>query len=143
MEEHNIRIRRATPEDAGYLVKLNEEFNGVTVPVHEAKEILQSTTELVALAIMNDIPVGFGCAQYFRSFCYRGLQGEITELYITNDARRKGVATLLITYIEEELKQLGVSSVKVLTGKNNDIAIKTYEKSRYVLKEEVLLKKRI
>ena len=122
---------------------MNEEFNGVTMPVHEVKAILQSTNELVALSIINDVPVGFACAQYFRSFCYRGLQGEITELYITNDARRKGVATLLISYIEEELKQLGVSSVKVLTGKDNDIAIKTYEKSSYVLKEEVMLKKRI
>lgn len=143
MDDESINIRWATANDAADLVILNDAFNGVGVTVEEVKDILASSNELVALAVIDDMPVGFICAQYFRTICYRDLQGEITELYITDVARRRGLATLLIAFIEEELKIRGVNCVKVLTGNKNEIAIKTYEGSRYLRKEEVLLQKKL
>ncbi|MDR9745242.1 GNAT family N-acetyltransferase [Paenibacillus taichungensis] len=143
MKEENIHIRWANENDAEDLLKLNDAFNGVGTSVEEVIDSLALSNELIALAVIDDQAVGFACAQYFKSFCYRELQGEITEMYIAEVARRRGLATLLIAFIEEELKARGVTSVKILTGQSNERAIKTYEKSNYVSTEEVLLQKKI
>ncbi|OAX49411.1 GNAT family N-acetyltransferase [Paenibacillus sp. AD87] len=143
MQEENIHIRWANENDAEDLLKLNDAFNGVGTNMEEVKESLALSNELIALAVIDDQAVGFACAQYFKSFCYRGLQGEITEMYIAEVARRRGLATLLIAFIEEELKARGVTSVKILTGQSNERAIKTYEKSNYARTEEVLLQKKL
>jgi len=143
LKEENIHIRWANTRDAEELLKLNDAFNGVGTSIEEVIDSLAISNELIALAVIDDQAVGFACAQYFKSFCYRGLQGEITEMFIAEVARRRGLATLLIAFIEEELKARGVTSVKILTGHRNEMAIKTYEKSNYARKEEVLLQKKL
>ncbi|WP_413377723.1 GNAT family N-acetyltransferase [Paenibacillus taichungensis] len=143
MKEENIHIRWANENDAAKLLKLNDAFNGVGTSIEEVKESLALSNELIALAVIDGQTVGFACAQYFKSLCYRGLQGEITEMYIAEVARRRGLATLLIAFIEEELRERGVTSVKILTGQRNEMAIKTYVKSNYVRTEEVLLQKNL
>ncbi|WP_244535747.1 GNAT family N-acetyltransferase [Lentibacillus halodurans] len=44
--------------------------------------------------------VGFACAQSYRSFCYSSAQGEMTELYVEEKARRLGFASSLIALLE-------------------------------------------
>ncbi|RAW16862.1 GNAT family N-acetyltransferase [Paenibacillus taichungensis] len=143
MKEENIYVRWANENDAEELLKLNDAFNGVGTTMEDVKESLALSNELIALAVIEDQAVGFACAQYFKSFCYRGLQGEISEMYITEVARRRGLATLLIAFIEEELRERSVTSIKILTGQRNEMAIKTYEKSNYTRTEEVLLQKKL
>ncbi|QOS78513.1 GNAT family N-acetyltransferase [Paenibacillus sp. JNUCC31] len=143
MKEKNIEIRWANANDAEDLLKLNEAFNGVGTSIEEVKDSLALSDELIALAVICGQAVGFACAQYFKSLCYRGLHGEITEMYITEVARRRGLATLLIAFIEDELRARGVTSVKILTGQRNEMAIQTYEKSNYARTEEVLLQKKL
>ncbi|MHA7584219.1 GNAT family N-acetyltransferase [Paenibacillus vandeheii] len=143
MTEEKMVIRWANANDAEDLLKLNDAFNGVGTSVDEVKDSLALSDELIALAVINDQAVGFACAQYFKSFCYRGFQGEITEMYITQVARRRGLATLLISFIEDELRARGVTNMKILTGQRNEMAIKTYEKSNYARTEEVLLQKKL
>ncbi|GAB6988758.1 GNAT family N-acetyltransferase [Paenibacillus pini] len=144
MNDGEIYLRWANTDDAADLVVFNDAFNGVGLSIEEVQDNIAVTSELIALAVMDDLIVGFACAQYFKSFCYRGLQGEITELYITEAARGKGLGTLLISFLEEELSARGVTSVKVLTGNTNENAIKTYEKSRYSkMEKELLLQKKL
>nr|WP_249435710.1 GNAT family N-acetyltransferase [Paenibacillus sp. Marseille-Q4541] len=120
--------------------RLNLEFNGGEKrPVSEIIKSLNSNNELVAVATIEDEVIGFGCAQSFKSFCYIEAYGEITEMYVQESARRKGVATSLISYLENQLHSLGVKTVKILTGRNNIPAIKAYELSGYVQDDEVLL----
>ncbi|MMZ70111.1 putative acetyltransferase [compost metagenome] len=57
--------------------------------------------------------------------------------------RRKGVATALITSLEEKLKIRGVTEIKVLTGSRNDRAIRMYERCNYVRDGELLLAKKM
>lgn len=143
MKEENIDIRWANANDAEDLLNLNDAFNGVGTSLEEVKDSLALSNELIALAVIDGQAVGFACAQLFKSFCYRGLQGEITEMYIAEVARRRGLATMLIAFIEEELSARGVTRVKILTGQRNEMAIKTYEKSNYTRTEEVLLQKKL
>lgn len=138
----SVYVRLAEVGDALSLYLLNSEFNGVELSVTEIEKSLKNTNEIVAVAIINDEIVGFACGQYFKSFCYRDLVGEITELYIKEKSRRLGLATKLITSIEEELNKRGVNNIKVLTGQNNEKAIKTYKKSKYILQDDVVLQKK-
>nr|WP_116188606.1 GNAT family N-acetyltransferase [Paenibacillus taihuensis] len=137
----NRDVRRATENDAETLVTLNEEFNGVRMSTSDVISSFSESKEIIALAILDNEPVGFASAQYFRSFCYRDLQGEITEMYIQEPARRKGLATMLITFLEQELQLHGVTSIKIITGSSNNSAVKTYERSNYVKKDYIPLHK--
>ncbi len=134
-----IYVRWASREDAAELVRLNNEFNGVGMTVEEVQNSLTYSNELVALAIMEKSPVGFACAQSFKSFCYKTLYGEITEMYINEIARGRGLATLLISFLENELQTRGVRSVKVTTDIKNEAAIRTYEKALYLKEEDDLV----
>ncbi|MEK4978105.1 GNAT family N-acetyltransferase [Bacillus sp. FSL K6-6540] len=136
-------IRLASPTDASVMDRLNEEFNGVRMPLEEIKYSLEQADEIVAIAYLGDDPVGFACAQSIKSFCYGELVGEITEMYIQERARRQGLAGMLLVFLEEQLFARGVRTVKVLTGHDNHQAIGAYEKSGYKREDEVLLEKEL
>ncbi|WP_338786354.1 GNAT family N-acetyltransferase [Metabacillus sp. FJAT-53654] len=135
-------VRLATIKDAEELSRLNQAFNGSARRIQS--EIIQSmerSNELIAVAILNEKIVGFACAQSYESFCYRELQGEITEMYIEKTARRLGFATSLIKLLENNLLDRGVREIKILTNRTNSAAIKTYEKCNYVQDEVILFEK--
>jgi ribosomal protein S18 acetylase RimI-like enzyme len=126
------------------LSRLNQEFNGgERVNPEIIKESIQKNSELIAVATIDDKLVGFACAQSFHSFCYLNAHGEITEMYIEKHARRMGVASLLISFLEEKLLEFGVTSIKILTGKDNEAAINTYLRNDFTLENEVVLEKKI
>ncbi|WP_217593926.1 GNAT family N-acetyltransferase [Cohnella sp. GbtcB17] len=139
-----MNARLATLRDVEELSRLNQEFNGgkKRLPAKIIKR-LNTGNELIAIAEFEGKIVGFGCAQSFYSFCYDEPYGEITELYVEEAARRKGIAGSIISCLEESLKVRGVKSVKVLTGRNNSAAIKTYEQCNYVKEDTQILKKRL
>ncbi len=138
-------VRLASFTDAEELSRLNQEFNGgVKRPPAKIIEHLNiNRNELIAVAEISGKIVGFGCAQSFYSFCYEEPHGEITELYVEEAARRKGIAIAIISCLEENLRERGVKSMKVLTGRRNNAAIRTYEHCNYVKDDEQMLKKRL
>lgn len=139
-----MHVRLATREDANDLSILNHEFNGGTRrAVSDVSKSLTNSNELVVLAILNDTVAGFACAQSFSTFCDPEPQGEITEVYVRETARRQGAASAMISLLEENLHDRGVRSVKVLTGKTNDGAVKTYQVSGYQIEDEVMLSKEL
>ncbi|MFC3747742.1 GNAT family N-acetyltransferase [Paenibacillus sp. GCM10012306] len=140
----STNVRLATLHDAESLSRLNHEFNGGDQrSVSDIIKCLNSNNELVAVATIMDEVVGFACAQSMQSFCYNEAYGEITEMYVQESARRNGVATSLISFLEDQLHTRGVKTVKILTGRDNNPAIKTYELSGYVKDDEVMLKKKL
>ncbi len=111
--------------------------------MHTVKETLGSSNELVALGVNGDIPVGFACGRYSTSFCYQELDGEITEMYVSEQARRRGCATALLSFLEAELRARGVREVKLITGVDNEAAIATYTKSEYKRQDDVVMSKKL
>ncbi|GIP30905.1 GNAT family N-acetyltransferase [Paenibacillus sp. J2TS4] len=139
-----IKTRPAIEDDAEQLAILNQQFNGGNRRLAaEIVDSMRTCNEIIAVAEIDGQVIGFGCAQSFRSFCYEELLGEITELYVEPSVRRKGVATALITSLEEKLKIRGVTEIKVLTGSRNDRAIRMYERCNYVRDDELLLAKKM
>lgn len=139
-----IQARLATKMDAIELARLNQEFNGGEEIVPEKIiEHLMTSDEIVVVATLDEKVVGFACGQSFNSFCYSSAVGEITELYVEKNARRLGLANMMISVLEEELISRGVKSMKILTGSKNEAAITTYRKSHYVIDEVVVLEKEL
>ncbi|WP_186438570.1 GNAT family N-acetyltransferase [Cohnella terricola] len=138
-----IYIRLASPEDHLSLIELNDKFNGVRRLPSEVKQSLMNTKEIIALAMLDEVPIGFGCAQYFNSFCYEEPLGEITELYVNEVARGRGLGTLLISFVEDRLTEYGVKSIKVVTSESNKRAIKTYLKAKYIQEDDLIFQKRL
>ncbi|GMK41535.1 hypothetical protein PCCS19_45920 [Paenibacillus sp. CCS19] len=141
MTEAKKEVRRAYIHDAEDLARLNEVFNGVVLTPEEVRDSLLRSNELVAIALLNGHAVGYACAQYFESFCYREKHGYLTEMFVEESARGRGLATMLMAHIEEELRSRGVSEVSVLTGAENEIAIRAYERFQYVRQANAVLQK--
>ncbi|GGA85496.1 GNAT family N-acetyltransferase [Ornithinibacillus halotolerans] len=140
----SIHVRLATEKDAEQLSRLNQLFNGgEAVSPEKIKESMKNSNELIVVAIVDEKIMGFSCAQVFSSFCYDELQGEITEMYVHEGVRRQGLASLMINLLEEKLAECNAKHVKILTGKQNKAAIKTYTKNGYQLEEDVLLEKKL
>jgi len=141
----DLCVRLASLTDAEELSRLNQEFNGgeKRPPSKIIERLNINHNELIAVAEISGKIVGFGCAQSIYSFCYEEPHGEITELYVEEAARRKGIAIAIISCLEEYLRARGVRSMKVMTGRRNTAAIKTYESCNYVKDDEQFLQKKL
>lgn len=133
-----IIVRLATLDDIDELINMNYEFNSVKISYDNVRESLKTNNELVAVSIIDDKITGFACAQYNKSFCYEEFNGEITELYVKKEFRRMGVASALISYIEKELRLLGVKDIKIITNIKSEAAQKIYTELNYKLKNWVV-----
>jgi len=143
MEQGRLFIRLAQPSDATQLHKLNELFNGDgtnTLDNIEGK-LNSSREELVYVADDGERLVGFCCGHIISSVCYPVDYAEITELYVIDECRRRGIGKQLIYFIEERLKALGARHFHILTFKDNSAAIALYMSCGYKKTSETLLEK--
>ena len=140
----NVSIRLANKNDAVKIFELNEEFNGKGQnTIHHIRELLEiNKQEIVCIAEVNGVIAGFCCAQIIKSVCYSSMHAELTELFIKESFRRKGLARELIMYVEDVcLKQYGICKFQLLTGNDNIPAQKLYGSLGYIVDDEVLLTK--
>lgn len=141
MSEPKLFVRVAVQEDIPSLIELNYLFNGVQRSIEEVEKDFINSRETIVVALMEERVVGFACGQIYKSFCYADYQAEITEMYIQEYARRKGLAVRMIALLEEKFKNSGVKNIKILTGLKNIKAIKTYEKAGYNPEKDLVFAK--
>ncbi|MCI8613718.1 GNAT family N-acetyltransferase [Parablautia intestinalis] len=95
-------VRLAAGEDAPQLEILNNEFNGVGVSHKYIKQsLLSNEREIVVVDEEDGIIAGFVCVQLKKSFCYEEYMPEITEVYVSQAYRRKGIASKMIMFAEK------------------------------------------
>ena len=138
-----VIIREAQNHDIPDLLKLNNELNGVGLSTVESmKESLENNkNEIIFVAVCDNEVAGFICGQLYSSICYsNSKEGEITELMIDENYRRKGIATMLINRMELEFTKNNVLEITVKTGIKNFNAQKLYEKCGYEHKRKAYLK---
>ncbi|PAF30879.1 hypothetical protein CHI14_15430 [Paenibacillus sp. 7516] len=139
----NLLVREAVKEDVPFLIELNDQFNGVRRSREEVEKDLLNGREVIVVAVMEERVVGFACGQIYKSFCYAEHQAEITEMYIQESARSNGLAGMMIERLEGIFNHSGVKHIKILTGKRNTKAIKTYEKAGYDREDEFVFAKEL
>lgn len=140
-----MNFRIADKSDIDALFELNELFNGIGCTTKEqlSESIQNNKQEAVFVASAGDIAVGFCCVQLFKSMCYYLNYAEITELFIKEEYRKKGVATALMTHVEEYFKGQNICCCQLFTGAHNNIAQTFYEKIGYKRSNELMYRKRI
>jgi ribosomal protein S18 acetylase RimI-like enzyme len=142
----NIVIRQANKQDAEKLFELNEEFNeeGKSTIDHIINSLESNKHEIVCVVELNNEIIGFCCMQIVKSLCYILNHVELTELFIKEAFRRKGLATKLIKYMENIcINTYGINKIQLLTGGDNISSRKLYESLGYEIEEEVFYIKNI
>ena len=136
-----IIINAVEINDIPDLIDLNNGFNDVDCGTAESmREALNNKNELTYIARYNNEAVGFICGQLYSSICYTSKQGEITELYVKEAFRRKGIATMLMKHLENELIKNNVHEIKLITNFKNQIAQGLYKKCGYTDRDLALSK---
>ena len=128
-----IVISIATAEDAPLIAKLNLLFN----EVDESPEAIAARisdphcVETVILAKVADEAVGFALVRVVPSVLYSTPHAELTELYVMDEYRQRGIASDLIAFVEQVAAQKGARSILVQTGDDNLPALSLYKKRGY------------
>ncbi len=137
-------IRLATVNDAEQLDILNDEFNGREETTLDSirNSLLNNKQEIVVVADEDDILVGFVCVQLKKSFCYSECTAEITEVYVKEDCRKRGIAGAMISYAEDYCyKNFSINKFELLTEKINFAAQSVYDRLGYEEDGEIHLSK--
>lgn len=142
--EQAIHIRLATAQDAPVLRILNDAFNGVEAarPERLRQCLRENPQETVALAFVGEEPAGFLCGQRLRSMCYDVDYVELTELYVAEEFRRRGVATRLMEFLEQAYRAQGIECFQLLTGADNAAAQALYKRLGFWQTPEIFMRKR-
>jgi ribosomal protein S18 acetylase RimI-like enzyme len=137
-----MTVRRAVPEDFDAIAALWREFDHeLPAPTHEGpadvekelaevREIIDS--EIAFAAEDDDGPVGFALARRRPN----GF-GTLTDLYVTRDARRSGIATELIREVLGAFRSLGIERFDLEVLASNHVARSLY--ARWGLKDDVVV----
>lgn len=138
-----MTVRRATSGDFDAVAALWREFDHeIPPPTHEGPadhdkelsevaEILESETAFVALDD-DGAPVGFALARR-RSPGF----GTLTDLYVSQDARRSGVGTELMREVVAAFREQGIEQLDLEVVASNAVARSLYV--RWGLRDEVMI----
>jgi len=139
-------IRKATVNDAEQLCILNTEFNGAgETTIENIRNCLaDNRQEVVIVDDEKGELTGFVCVQLKKSFCYDDYRPEIAEVYVRPEYRKQRIASRMILFAEEYCrKNYPLHKFELLTGEENLIAQRVYDKLGYKNDHELHLSKRV
>lgn len=131
--ETEVNILLASANDAPAVAKLNLLFNEVdeTPEAIAARMSDPNCVETVILAKVADKAIGFALVRVVPSVLYSTPHAELTELYVMEEYRQRGIASGLIAFAEQIAVQKGARSILVQTGDDNLSALALYKKLGY------------
>ena len=68
---------------------------------------------------------------------YRRKTGHVITIDVLQEARRSGIGSALLQAVEEQLRKAGATAVELETPANNEIAIRFYKRTGYVVEKTV------
>lgn len=139
-----VVISPASVGDVSAIAKLNLLFNEVdeSAEAIAARMSDPNCVETVILAKIANEAVGFALVRVVSSVLYSTPHAELTELYVMEDFRQRGIASDLIAFAENVASQKGARSILIQTGDDNLPALALYKKHGYE-EYDLVLKKRI
>ena len=134
-------IRVATLADAHILADLNADFNGVQMTLERmAEQMLRCyDVERALIAGIDGTAVGFACLRLIPWLCYDPPYAELTELFVREPFRRRGIASALVAHAQRMARAAGAKELRILTGRDNPAARAFYRKLGCTEEDEVLL----
>jgi ribosomal protein S18 acetylase RimI-like enzyme len=139
----SIQVRLAEAADAPQIARLNELFNGVTdAPAAYAARLTDPRrVDTALMAELDGQVVGFAVLRLLPALLYSEPYAELTELYVEEGYRRRGVGRALIEYAEGLAMQAGAEEMVILAGENNRSALSAYLSLGYQAGDLALIKK--
>ena len=129
--------------DLDSLYELNKLFDYETSKEVIEELIKTNDREIICIAYVDNIAVGFCSGLIVKSICYNTGRMEIESLFVREEYRRKNVATELIKFMEQEAIKRKLFHFHILVNKDNISAIKLYEKLGFNDAGEILIDKTI
>jgi ribosomal protein S18 acetylase RimI-like enzyme len=128
-----IRPATATGADASALARMSTVFNGVlNTPSQIATRLAACAgIETPVLAELRDAICGFACVRLVPCVLYAEPYAELTELYVEQEFRRRGVGGALVAYAERLAHERGASDLIIMTGLDNAPAQALYRAMGY------------
>lgn len=140
---NNITVRQAVLPDLEALVPLFDgyrQFYGRSGDIAAAREFLlerfNHNESVLFIAHESHVPVGF--TQLYPSFSSVSLARifVLNDLFVHEQARRKGVASKLMSAATEFAKSLGAIRVSLSTATSNEIAQAVYQSAGWKRDEQ-------
>ncbi len=130
MKTHtSINVRTASERDLLQLKDLFLKFSKMKLQRTESiKKALQSPDEELLVAVSDDQLIAFLHHVFYNDPLHAGPCSNITSLFVKEQHRRRGVASLLLKKALETAKSRNVIEVHVSTRGDNRTAIRFYEK---------------
>jgi len=130
----NPIIRLAHVSDASELKNLNDMFNDNDDTTLDELEtsLLENNHEIVVCAEIEKIIVGVCCIQIMRTMCFNWQYAYVTELFVQEEYRSRGIGTLLMNFAEHELLKKGIKKIFLLVGRPNIRAQKLYQSLGFI-----------
>ena len=129
--------------DLDSLYELNKLFDYETSKEVIEELIKTNDREIICIAYVDNIAVGFCSGLIVKSICYNTGRMEIESLFVKEEYRRKNVASELVKFMEQEAIKRKLFHFHILVNKDNISAIKLYEKLEFNDAGEILIDKTI
>ena len=134
-------IRKARMEDVKILEALFLEFSNWNLNRQKSlHEVIDDPNGILLVAEYNDQVVGLIHQVFFIDPLHAGHNSNITNLFVKEKFRRKGIASSLVQRAIEEAKRRKVVEIHVTTRKDNLKAINFYQELGF-RKEGLLFEK--
>lgn len=126
-------IRDLREEDAVALARLTTEFTGMEATPEEIVERLRRSrgVEHPILAELEGVVVAFASLRLVHYLGDEAPYAEISEVFVTERSRRRGVGRALMAELERRARAAGASSLAVLTAPDNEQALGLYRAMGY------------
>jgi ribosomal protein S18 acetylase RimI-like enzyme len=102
---------------------------GTTWDLEQGQKFLADKNNLLLLATLDDLPIGFLTAHRLQRFDTRKAEVLLYEVGVAEQFQRRGVGKALISRLKEWAQQVGADEVWVLTNRSNIAAVALYTSS--------------
>jgi ribosomal protein S18 acetylase RimI-like enzyme len=135
----NIKIVEIT--DIDNLFELNKAF-GIETTKEKMKSLIESNTqEIICIAYINGVAVGYCTGLIIQSVCYNEKRMDIESLFVKEEYRKTGVGKALLEFIEKEAIAKKISHFHIITERVNMNAKSLFKKLGFEDTNEILLDK--
>jgi GNAT superfamily N-acetyltransferase len=128
-----IEIRKAEAQDAGAIARLNLLFNEVDTPPESYAQRLADPhrVDWPILAEVDGHAVGLANLRLAPSVFYDAPYAELSELFVEEAYRRRGIGQALVQYAERLAQEAGADEIIILTDFYNHTAQQLYYRLGY------------
>src|SRR5437762_956616 len=131
----SLQIRLATVADAETIalesmVEIEHNLHWAWTPRRVRRSIRDPETNVV-VAMQDDEMLGFGIMKYKEEVAH------LLLFAVREDARRRGLGSALLRWLEEVANAAGITRFKLEARRDNEPALAFYRKHGYVIREDV------